>query len=340
MLQLLPSLRRSTQWRLGSCLALLACTAIAAVADERLTRRPEQSPLATAVDASWTGLSLRQAATRLTELSGLPIVVDRRLDPDTRFSLDAAGEPLEDVLAKLATAAGGSVAILESHARITPPGAARALAAAERLRAAELRGLDGPARKTALDRRAWAWPDGARPRDLVAAAAADTGIAIEGVDAVPHDHFPAARLPELSLAERLDLLLAHFDRRVSWKNRTPSAENKPTFAIVPIEAVAADATQPEPVKKPAAAPPRLAAEATYSLRVAAPLDELLATLAKRFGLALELDSRALEARGIAAGEIVRLTVENVSRDALLDAILDPLGLGWRIEGTRLQVGKK
>ena len=79
---------------------------------------------------------------------------------------------------------------------------------------------------------------------------------------------------------------------------------------------------------------------TYSLRVAAPLDELLTTLAQRFSLALDLDRAALERRGIAPREIVRLDVKDASREALLDAVLDPLGLGWQIEGKTLRVGDR
>jgi hypothetical protein len=343
MLQHLPFPRRTSRRILSWSLALVACTACAAVGDEPATRRRGGSTLDSPIDVSWNGLPLRQAAARLSELSGLPVVVDRRIDPDTRLSLDAFGEPLAEVLAKVAAAAGGSVAVLESHVRIATPEVARRLAAAERLRVAELRTLDGNSRKRVLERRGWRWPDGARPRDLVASAATEGGISIAGIDSLPHDHFPGAELPELTLAERLDLVLAHFDRRIEWKNRSRAADGPPTFAIVPIDAPddrAKPAAIPKAGMKPRPAQARPPAEATYSLRVEAPLDELLATVSKRLGLTLELDRRGVEARGIAAGEIVRLNVENASRETLLDAILDPLGVGWQIDGTTLKVGHR
>jgi hypothetical protein len=74
------------------------------------------------------------------------------------------------------------------------------------------------------------------------------------------------------------------------------------------------------------------------LEVAAPLDQLLATVATRLDLDLELDRAGLRARGVSAGEIVRLKVKNVDRDELLDSILEPLGLRFAIEGDRLWVG--
>ena len=40
---------------------------------------------------------------------------------------------------------------------------------------------------------------------------------------------------------------------------------------------------------------------------------------------------------VAPGEIVRATVKDASRDQLLDAILGPLDLRWRIADGRLEV---
>ena len=41
-----------------------------------------------------------------------------------------------------------------------------------------------------------------------------------------------------------------------------------------------------------------------------------------------------------AGEIVTAQVTNATRDELLDAVVDPVGLRWRIEGDRLLVEPK
>jgi hypothetical protein len=75
----------------------------------------------------------------------------------------------------------------------------------------------------------------------------------------------------------------------------------------------------------------------FTLRLEAPLDQALAAIAARLGLELDLDQASLAARGIAPGEIVRAEVEKASRDRLLDAVLQPVGLQWKIEGQRLRV---
>lgn len=296
------------------------------------------APAAPTIDAHWTGVPLREVATRLTTLGGVAIVVDRRIDPSTAITLAVSAEPLDEVLAAVAPQAAAEVALLDGHARIAPADAAALARAGEAAREQEIRRLEPKLQRLAQARRAWAWPEGAQPRDLLAAAAAEAGIALEGLSALPHDHFPSADMPPLSLAERLDLVLAHFDARVEWK-KIPAPGQQPMFRIVPIAATAS-APHRKPPWSPRITPAQRAPEVahTYSLRVAAPLDDLLATLAKRFGLTLELDRAVLEQRGIAPREIVRLDVKHASREALLDAVLDPLGLGWQIEGTTLRVG--
>jgi hypothetical protein len=313
-------------------LLIAATTIIAATGMAR-------APAAPTIDAHWTGVPLREVAARLSGLGGVAVVVDRRLDPTVPVTLAASGEPLDKVLEAVAAQAGAEVALLAGHARITPASGAARARAGEAIREQEIRGLEPSLARLARARRAWAWPDGARPCDLVAAAAADAGIALAGLDTLPHDHFPAADLPPLPLAERLDLVLAHFDARVEWKRNAAPAGQRAAFQIVPIAATATAPPRTPPWQLKEAAPRRPPEFATtYSLKVAAPLDELLAALAKQFGLSLDLDRAALEQLGVSPREIVRLDVKDASREALLDAVLDPLGLGWQIEGKTLRVG--
>jgi hypothetical protein len=295
------------------------------------------APAGPTIDADWTGVPLREVATRLTTLGGVAIVVDRRIDPSTPITLAVSAEPLDEVLAAVATQAAAEVAVLDGHARIAPADAAARARAGEAAREQEIRRLEPKLQRFARARRAWSWPEAAQPRDLLAAAAAEAGIALDGLDALPHDHFPSADMPPAPLAERLDLVLAHFDARVEWKTIAAPGQ-QPMFRIVPIAPTAAAAVRKPWRPRTTRAQPAPDAAHTYALRVAAPLDDLLATLAKRFGLTLELANAVLEQRGISPREIVRLDVKDASREAILDAVLDPLGLGWRIEGTTLRVG--
>ena len=73
------------------------------------------------------------------------------------------------------------------------------------------------------------------------------------------------------------------------------------------------------------------------MKVAAPLEEVLAAIAARLELQVDLDRESFARKGIAPGELVRASVTDASRDELLRAILDPLALDWTIDGTSLRV---
>lgn len=318
--------------RLLTC-AAVACAATLGRAEDAVSRAQ-----AVPVTVTWAGLPLRHVAARLTEISGIAVIVDRRLDPDTTITLDVSAEPLDEVLARVADGARAELAFYAGHVRLVPRGGAATLAAAERSRASELRAAAAPVRAIAAHTGAWSWADGAVPHDLLATAAAEAGIVLDGLDALPHDHFPAARLPELTLADRLDLLLAHFDRRVAWRRRPGPHDEPVEVRVVTLPTASASppsAPERKPVRRPATAP--TPGPATYTLTVAAPLDELLTTLARRFGLALDLDRTALARAGVAPAEIVRLELKDVSRAQLLDAVCAPRGLTWRIERDTLAI---
>ena len=345
----LPSARTAINaallWVISGAAGLGAAAGSAAAAD-----------LDAPITATWSGIGLREWAGRISDTAGLPVVVDRRLDPDTPIRLECREEPLREVIARGAAHAGGEVATLRSSVRIVPRGTAGVVSRAEVARESRLASLPPRQRSVLAGRRSWFWPAGARPRDLLTDIATESGITLEGIDAVPHDHLPSLSLPELTLAERIDLLLAGFDRRVDWQAVTATggkATHLPVGRIIAIDtelpppaATAAAGTPASPTKPAAGRPPRRASadrpkpsaeRHTFSLQVAAPLEDLLKAIAARMNLKLDLDRESLVRRGIAPGEIVRATVTDAARDELLDAILGPLDLDWSISGDTLRV---
>ena len=283
--------------------------------------------LDTPITATWSGIGLREWAGRVGHTAGLPVLVDRRLDPDTAIRLECREEPLHEVIARGAAVAGGEVATLDASIRIVPHGMASLVSRAEAARTARLASLPSRQRSVLDTPMPWQWAAGARPRDLVAAAATKAGIALEDVVLVPHDHLPAMSLPELTLAEGLDLLPTGRISAIDAGLPPPEATAKPRKPAV----------GNPPGRRPGPKPKGPAPEHTYSLQVAAPLEELLAAIASRLGLTLDLDRESLTRRGIAPGEIVRATVKDASRDELLAAILGPLDLTWTIKGGTLRV---
>ncbi len=330
---------RTAARRAAATVMAVACLLFPSGPDAGRARGAAAAGLDAAVRASWTGLPLREWTERAGELAGMPVILDRRIDPDTPVTIDCRGEPLRDVLDRVAASADATVDVLRSSVRIVPRPLAGLAANAERARDERLSHLSPGRRKAAVARQTWTWPAAARPRDLLSAAATEAGLDIAGLDGVPHDHFPAATLPALSLAERLDLVLAHFDRRLDWH---ADANSVMAATVVPIDSAPQVAPRPHrppapDSRPPARQPPGGKGRDVFSLRLEAPLDQALAAVAGRLGLSLDLDADSLRARGIAPGEIVRCDVKNVSRDELLRAMLEPLQLEWRIEKQALHV---
>ena len=288
------------------------------------------------VHASWTRVPIRTWTARATSLAGQPVILDRRLDPGSLVTFTAQGESLREALTSIAAALGATVNELDSTIRLVPVDVAEFAPQAERDRTLRLARLPPDTRATLLAKQACRWPAGTRPRDLVMAWATEGDVRVEGLEDVPHDHFPAADLPPISLAERLDLVLAHFDRRVAWEND----RGYPVGRVIPIDAelqpaarrqpAATTRLQPRPRKTPAR-------QDVFTLRLEAPLDQALAAIADRLSLTPEIDTGSLTAQGIAVGEIVRVEITHASREQLLNAVVAPLGLQWKIDGDRLRV---
>jgi len=287
------------------------------------------------VDAVWTRLPLRDWAARASSLAGRPVLLDRRLDPSLPVTLTARQEPLRDVIASVAA---GHAAVLDELAgtvRLVPGDAAGRASRGERDRELRIGRLPARLRAMLAIRRPWRWPAGVRPQDLLVAAVGEAGLEVDGIEEIPHDHWPAADLPPLSLAERLDLVLAHFDRRVLWGVKEGSVAGR--IVAIDAELLPAAAAPEKKTSRPRGPRRTVKVRDEFTLRLEAPLDQALHAIAGQLGLVLELDEQAIAARGIAAQEIVRADVARVSRDELLDAILQPLGLGWTIEEGRLNV---
>jgi hypothetical protein len=302
--------------------------------------------LAAPVQASWVRLPLRDWADRVTALAGRPVIVDRRLDPNQLVTCTARGESLRDLLHRVATSMGAGVDELAATIRIVPTAAAGMASQADRDTRARLARMPARVRAVLVERQPWRWPFGARPRELVADAADEAGVVIEGLDQIPHDHFPSLSLPPLSLAERLDLVLAHFDQCVEWTAVAGDLRGR----IIPLNQGTAlhapRSAQTQPHREAAAGRqspahrgrrPAETSREVFSLRLEAPLDQALAAIADRLRLAPVIDRESLAARGIATGEIVRASIADASRAELLDAVLSPLELEWEIKDGQLRV---
>jgi len=197
--------------------------AVAATAQE-LQRR-----LAEPVDVAWSGAALREALVTRGRLSGVAVMIDRRVDPSIALELTAARQPLSFVLERVAAANDLGVSYFGPLVYLGPPAATRDLRTVAELRRLEAQSLPLDLR-TALARKApWSWSDLAESRALFAQLTGEGKLNIADTTKLPHDLWPAATLPPLSLGERLTLLTASFGLtyRIDGATRT--------LTVVPIE---------------------------------------------------------------------------------------------------------
>jgi len=318
-------------WRNFVAATAALAAGAAATAGLAADARSIGAALETPIQASWTRLPLGQWADRISGMTGVPVVVDRRLDRSVPITLESDGLPLSAVLHRVAQVVDADIEVLASSLRVVPPSEAGRATAVERDRDHALAALPADEQRRLSAAAAWEWPAGSPPRQLVSEVADAAGLTLSGLELIPHDHLPAARLPPLKVAERIDLVLNQFDLRAEW---TSGGGRIAPLGSLPARAAPAGAG-PRRTHGRQARPST--GDERFSLRLEAPLDQAVAAIARRFDLRPAIDAAGLTARGISTAEVVRVRVEEVSRERLFDAVVAPLGLSWAVEDGMLRV---
>lgn len=201
----------------------LSRTSRATAAQPSAKRRDELPPRRAApprrgevrVNVEWSGVPLRRALMGLAKSSGEAIVIDRRLDPDQPVSLKREGARPAEIVALAADELGLAVMNIGPVLYIIPPATAESIGAEYERMVAAARRLKPTQAKGWTRRAPLSWSDLAEPRGLLTELAAREKISLQGAEKVPHDLWPAADLPPLTLVERLTLILAPFD--LTWQ---------------------------------------------------------------------------------------------------------------------------
>ena len=298
--------------------------------------------LSRTINATFQQISLTRLISQLNTISNGIIVLDRQIDPTQYVTLACQGEDLMAVLFTLADETGTELAVLESSVWIVPIGKAGSLEAADDERKAALEKLPAHTRQPLSTKQALQWQAGQKPtiliEKLLARIKADT-LAVTPDDlstVIPHDHLAAGSIPPLSLPEQLDLVAMQYNHHLLWK-QTPQEPSAFLIQFVPLPSPTEPKEHATKQKQPRTNLSRPAGSDRdrYTLRVAAPFDELLQAVCERLKLEPSIDTQSLKTRGINPQEIIRLEIKDASRDELLDAIVKPLGLTWSIEKGRL-----
>jgi type II secretory pathway component GspD/PulD (secretin) len=333
-------------WGLVVLSVWLTCDVAAAQSDgakPRLSLDPSRSPRRQAprqtATIHWQSVPLRDAIARLKPLFDETVFVDRRVDPTLRVTLDIEATSAEQVMNALAAAQDLGVARLGKLIYLGPSAAASQLPAIAALRGKEAARLPLEMRTSLAGRKRFSWPRLSEPRQFVESLSRENGWRLGEAERIPHDLWAAGELPELSAAEQLTVLLFGFDLTFELK----PAERK--ILIVPLPEPAKMAATRPASERTTTKPPGVRAgrgkKQVYTLRVQEkPVGAVLRELGQRLHWAIQIDEEAIRAAGKSLDQRVTFSVENADQEKLLDALLTPAGLEYRIDGNEVHVMPK
>jgi hypothetical protein len=284
----------------------------------------------------WQGVSLRDAIARLRPLFDQPLFVDRRVDPEMRVSLDIEAASAEQVLNALASEQQLGVERLGRVLYLGPAAAAAQLKQTSVLREKEAARLQSDLRTSLAGRSPLSWLRLTEPRQLVTSIADQSGWRLANPEKVPHDLWDAGELPELTGIERLTLLLIGFNQTFELK---PVARTIEIVELPPLtNEPAAKPVVGRPAAKPTTKRTTSAGKQVYTLRVQEkPVGAVLRELSQRLHWAIQIDDEAIRAAGKSLDKRVSFSVENADQEKLLEALLTPAGLEYRLEGEQVRV---
>jgi hypothetical protein len=318
-----------------SILQTLACASAAEVSGHIpwATGRQLSQTLAQPIDVFWSNNPLRDAMTSLSRAQRVAILIDRRVDPGQRLTLNLQNVPLETILQTVAERCGLGLARLGPVVYLAPPMAAERLRPLATALDRAARQLPAAAQRKFLRAQPLAWEDLATPRELLEQLGRQNGLEIDGLERVPHDLWAAADLPPLSLVERLTLIAAQFDLGFTIAAGGTRLELVPMPKDLPVlPADRRPLSAGHAASKSSATPPAPSLERVRIQRLsvrAKPLGPVLRQLAERLGLQLKLDEQAIQRAGISLDQRVSVLVENATVDQLLHELLKSTGLKFQ-----------
>ncbi|QDT17987.1 hypothetical protein [Alienimonas californiensis] len=276
---------------------------------------------------------LRRAVSRLAETNGAALAFVRGLDPTTPVTLDAENLTVAEALADAAGQGNAAAVALGGAVYVASPetcAAALAIAAARRTELEPTRGVRRAPRERALEERDVRWDDLTTPRALLEDVAAQASLTITNPDAVPHDLWPAGRLPAADIPTTLAAVLAPFDLTFVWsEDRTgvtiePLPEGFAAEPAPPLTSFAAKTAVGEGGGVPLD-------RRTFTLKVqGASVQRVMEAVA---GVRFEYDPRALAAGGGDLDARVSIDVTEADADTFFTALFAPAGIAFSWEGT-------
>ena len=184
--------------------------------------------------------SVREVLSDLEKQTGVCMVLDRRIDPSLRITMNTELSPTDVLLHRLAHQLPDcGVSVNRACVYIGPRQSAEHLRTLCEIRR---QGVRNERRKFAPEtwtriswHRAMSWEDLSTPRDIVTQLTKSAGLVLSNPEAIPHDLWKARRLPPISFAEAVTLVLIQFDLTFSLDPTNAECEVVPLPAEILIK---------------------------------------------------------------------------------------------------------
>lgn len=173
---------------------------------------------------TWADESLRAGLWSLAQARQVSILLDRRVDPETKVSIEIQRVPFRDLIEQLADRPGLGASVVGNTVYVGPRTTTARLRTVVEMQT-DLLVTGSTTNKpplALLQRRSIDWSDLERPADLIVRVSELFGFKVEGLEAVPHDLWPAGSIPNAFPTEMLMLVLAQFDLSVEWQPKGAS----------------------------------------------------------------------------------------------------------------------
>lgn len=320
---------------------------------------------------TWSSQPLRDALANLSENQRIALWLDRRIDPNQAPDLSFERMSLRAILHQIAGRLQSGVGYVGPIVYVGPREVASKLWTLSALHRQEIQKFPAAVRTRWEPAQPVQWPELSTPQQLLLATANEVPCTLDGLESIPHDLWPARNLPPLTPAERLELILAGFDRTFEF------VDGGRAIRIVPLpdqatlvreytprsdpSRVAAELAQRFPTAKIRRTATRLAisasaedhdaisrllrgetvkkapsgpAETRYTMEaVNQPIGVVLRTLEVKAQLQIEVDENAREKLyQLVSFEVKEESLAELLRIALLDS-----GLGFELEEHTLRI---
>ena len=286
------------------------------------------------VTITWEGQQLGSAFDQLTNAQSVSLWLDRRVDPSRVVNEEFNDVQVHKAIRLLAAKYQLGAIDLGQVVYIGPQPAAQGLAALLLRARADAARATPSMKKRWLSKRPVAWPRLSQPRRLLEASLQEAGIAVEGLELVPHDLWQTKVFPEMSLVDRTVLTLVGFDLTCEITNGGRRC------LITGIKHPLPDHTNRLQVTRPSPKPKykKEKSKQLFSLKLAnQPVGRVVDQLADQLGLSIVWDEASLKRHQRSKETLVSCEVKNADLNELLTEILKPAGFDHSLDDARLKI---